>query len=398
MAKWQKRQQERAELVDASPQAFSLNWVGIEIAKWTTLRRSGSAAQSEFSSAHHSARSYVARGGENLDRPRGQPDGSRRSTSAERRFVRRRDSRKALPRWSFLLEQTEVSPGLWLPSRYQYDFTARKFLFTFEEHQYIEASQYHWDGPPKAGPGHRAKRVGHGQNGLRSAVTFSVAPGLISQGFFRFIPSRPMSADSSHLCSLGSPRRFYGSSRTLRSFTLRRLLLLGSLRFRIAQEQRTSSAPGYAYGRLSRAQPLTSDNHSRDNRASRPSGCGPTTIWATCIEIRRSPLSPRRRRRPAKATENRRARRKRQSRNGIRIKSPHSAPNCRRIDDKIAQLKAVLSGKTVQETRVYGGEHIDDWHEELVHLQKQREDIETRISALQDEARHNGVPENQIPQ
>lgn len=68
------------------------------------------------------------------------------------------------------------------------------------------------------------------------------------------------------------------------------------------------------------------------------------------------------------------------------------------LDDKIAQLKAVLSGNTVQETRVYGGAHIDDWHEELVHLQKQREDIETKISALQDEARHNGVPENQIPQ
>jgi hypothetical protein len=68
------------------------------------------------------------------------------------------------------------------------------------------------------------------------------------------------------------------------------------------------------------------------------------------------------------------------------------------IDDKISQLKAVLSGTPVQETRVYGGAHIDDWHEELVHLQKQRDDIETKISALQDEARHNGVPENQIPQ
>jgi hypothetical protein len=68
------------------------------------------------------------------------------------------------------------------------------------------------------------------------------------------------------------------------------------------------------------------------------------------------------------------------------------------LDDKISQLKAVLSGNTVQETRVYGGGHIDDWHEELLHLQKQRDDIETKISGLQDEARHNGVPENQIPQ
>jgi hypothetical protein len=68
------------------------------------------------------------------------------------------------------------------------------------------------------------------------------------------------------------------------------------------------------------------------------------------------------------------------------------------LDDKIAQLQAVLSGNTVKETRTVGGAHIDDWREELVKLQKQRDDIETRISSLQDEARHKGVPENQIPQ
>jgi hypothetical protein len=52
----------------------------------------------------------------------------------------------------------------------------------------------------------------------------------------------------------------------------------------------------------------------------------------------------------------------------------------------------------VQETRTYGGNRIDDWHEELLKFQKQREDIEAKISVLQDEARHRGVPENQIPQ
>ncbi|MGA7921488.1 MAG: hypothetical protein WCA38_17650 [Candidatus Acidiferrales bacterium] len=49
----------------------------------------------------------------------------------------------------FSLEQTEVAPGIWLPTRYQYDFMGRKFLFTFEEHQYIEVGQYHHDGSPK---------------------------------------------------------------------------------------------------------------------------------------------------------------------------------------------------------------------------------------------------------
>jgi hypothetical protein len=49
----------------------------------------------------------------------------------------------------FYLDQSEVAPGIWLPSRYQFDFSGRKFLFSFEEHQYIEATQYRYDGPPR---------------------------------------------------------------------------------------------------------------------------------------------------------------------------------------------------------------------------------------------------------
>ena len=68
------------------------------------------------------------------------------------------------------------------------------------------------------------------------------------------------------------------------------------------------------------------------------------------------------------------------------------------LNDKIAELQGALNGDTVHSTRTYGGNKIDDWHVELVDLQKKRDDIEAKISALQDEARHNGVPENQIPQ
>ena len=68
------------------------------------------------------------------------------------------------------------------------------------------------------------------------------------------------------------------------------------------------------------------------------------------------------------------------------------------IDDKISALQATLSGKTVNQTRVVGGNRIDDWSDELARLQKQRADIEEKISAVQDQARHNGVPDNQIPQ
>lgn len=49
----------------------------------------------------------------------------------------------------FSMEQAEVAPGIWLPTRYQYDFSGRKFLFTFETHQVIEIAQYRRVGPPK---------------------------------------------------------------------------------------------------------------------------------------------------------------------------------------------------------------------------------------------------------
>ncbi len=67
------------------------------------------------------------------------------------------------------------------------------------------------------------------------------------------------------------------------------------------------------------------------------------------------------------------------------------------IDAQIADLQGVLNGQTVNSTR-HTSAKIDDWHDELIRLQQQKSDIEIKISTLQDEARHKGVPENQIPE
>jgi len=68
------------------------------------------------------------------------------------------------------------------------------------------------------------------------------------------------------------------------------------------------------------------------------------------------------------------------------------------LDEQISQLQAALNGDTVNSVRHVGGAKIDDWRDELARLQKQREDIVAKISALQDEARSKGVPANQIPE
>ncbi|HXW62930.1 MAG TPA: hypothetical protein VEJ45_10035 [Candidatus Acidoferrales bacterium] len=47
------------------------------------------------------------------------------------------------------MEQTEAAPGIWLPTHYQYDYSGRKFLFFFEQHQSIDASHYHRVGTPE---------------------------------------------------------------------------------------------------------------------------------------------------------------------------------------------------------------------------------------------------------
>jgi hypothetical protein len=67
------------------------------------------------------------------------------------------------------------------------------------------------------------------------------------------------------------------------------------------------------------------------------------------------------------------------------------------LDEKIAQLQAALNGQTTNTPRPYGWSKPEDWHTQLAQYQKQREDIDAKISALEDEARHNGVPESEIP-
>lgn len=67
------------------------------------------------------------------------------------------------------------------------------------------------------------------------------------------------------------------------------------------------------------------------------------------------------------------------------------------LDKTIAELQAALDGKTLNEPLRYGGNRIGDWKEQLQQLQTKRQDTLDKIVSLEDEARHNGVPTNEIP-
>jgi hypothetical protein len=47
------------------------------------------------------------------------------------------------------MDQAEVTPGIWLATRYEYDFSGRKFFFSFDEHQITYASHYRRVGTPQ---------------------------------------------------------------------------------------------------------------------------------------------------------------------------------------------------------------------------------------------------------
>jgi hypothetical protein len=67
------------------------------------------------------------------------------------------------------------------------------------------------------------------------------------------------------------------------------------------------------------------------------------------------------------------------------------------LDAQIDELKKALAGEIVNETRHYPGTRIGDWKDQLAALEKKRQDILDKISALEDEGRHNGVLTSDLP-
>lgn len=70
------------------------------------------------------------------------------------------------------------------------------------------------------------------------------------------------------------------------------------------------------------------------------------------------------------------------------------------LDAQIAQLQAAIDGEATGDAKTSTRPHAvkaGDWRQQQADLQKQRDDIATKINVLQDEARHVGIPPNAIP-
>ncbi|MBZ5501111.1 MAG: hypothetical protein LAN59_02575 [Acidobacteriia bacterium] len=144
--KYAKRKRERAQFVEAAGQAYLTTWVGREARNGRAcdvfeLRPNPSfRSRSMFQDAltHVTAKTWVDR--ETIQLVRGEAHVT--SDISFGAGILGKLYRGGL----VAMEQAEVAPGVWLPMRYEYDFSGRKFLFPFEQHQTIEASRYRYIG------------------------------------------------------------------------------------------------------------------------------------------------------------------------------------------------------------------------------------------------------------
>ncbi|MGA8222270.1 MAG: hypothetical protein WB780_11500 [Candidatus Acidiferrales bacterium] len=165
-AKWQKKRHDRAELVDAAHDAFTMKWIGRE----TFHGRLCDVLQLEPDSNFHPHTLFQ----EALTRVSVKiwiDHDTNQIARGEARVIHDLSFGggilgKLYRGGVFSLEQSEVAPGLWLPTRYQYDYTARKLLFTSEQHQYIEVSRYRLVGPPKQALAIVQNELASGKSGI----------------------------------------------------------------------------------------------------------------------------------------------------------------------------------------------------------------------------------------
>jgi hypothetical protein len=144
--KWQKRMKDREDVVEAARQAFHATWLGRDGQVYAKLLlepnpqfqpHSRSAEMLTHARATiwiDEASGHLARGDAEIIKDISFGGGILGKIYRGGRFQ---------------LEQSEIAPGVWFPTRYQYDFMGRKFLFGFEVHEYTEISHYRRLGTPK---------------------------------------------------------------------------------------------------------------------------------------------------------------------------------------------------------------------------------------------------------
>ena len=147
--KWQKRMKDRADLVDTARQAYHATWLGRETRDGRVCAKLLLEPKPEFQPRSRSAEILThARAAIWIDEASGQLARGDAEITKDISFGGGILG-KIYRGGHFEMQQAEIAPDVWFPTRYQYDFVGRKFLFGFEVHEYTEVSHYRRLGTPQ---------------------------------------------------------------------------------------------------------------------------------------------------------------------------------------------------------------------------------------------------------
>ncbi len=147
--KYEKRERQRTEFVNATKDAFVPKWIGRETYAGSPCDVFELYPNPEFhpssmfqsALAHVTAKIWVDRSTNQLVR-------GEAWVTSDISFVAG-IAGKVYRGSKVEIDQAEVAPGVWLPTHYEYDFAGRKFLFPFAQHETIDVSHYRRIGPPE---------------------------------------------------------------------------------------------------------------------------------------------------------------------------------------------------------------------------------------------------------
>ncbi len=147
--KGNRRARERAEMVDVVRDAFRYTWLGRETRNGRTLARLQLDPNPAFKPTTRNTSLFKA-----VRATVWVEEGAAQLVRLEAELIRDISFGggilgKAYRGSRFVIEQAEVAPGVWLPTRYDYNFTGRKFVFGFELRELTETSHYRRIGPPR---------------------------------------------------------------------------------------------------------------------------------------------------------------------------------------------------------------------------------------------------------
>jgi len=148
LAKFEKRRRERAELVDTAMKAFRFTWAGRETRGSQTLIKILLDPNPDYKPSSRLAAAFAhIRGVMWVDESHAQMVHIEADIASEITFGGGLFG-KVNRGGHFVMEQSEIAPGVWLPTSSTYDLDGRKFLFGFGVHEKTEISQYRNLGPP----------------------------------------------------------------------------------------------------------------------------------------------------------------------------------------------------------------------------------------------------------